>query len=728
MIAPSEPPTPLSAGASLEDLATLGKNDVLGKLPVRDLGALLERLDQVAVHAGNLVVREGDEGDDMFFILEGSARATRKALELRRMGPGDHFGELALLGTRRRAASIEAITTLRLARLSRARFHSIVTTQSTLALHLLQALVTTISDDLAAMTDNLGLLLRERSVPRRTEVRVRRGDTVEPVATGTLVKALVPADVDGATVVAAFVDQKPLSLDTPLVSDATIAPITLADHEGRDVFRRSLGLLLLEAANVVAPNRQVRIGPSLSDGQVVSSAMPTLELQAIAPVIQRVMMQLIERDVPFREELWSVEEARAHFAERGWADAAALLHAWRNDTVPLVSCGEVYALSARPLLTSAGGLGGFSLSPHPDGLLLDFGPSVRRHLPARDDTHADPLEVERATPRFNGEMAREHRAWLGGLGIRDVGTYNEFCVAGEVPRLTRVAEGFHEKRIGKLADDIAARRDKLRVICIAGPSSSGKTTLIKRLTVQLEIDGFQPLELSLDDYYVDRAKSPRDANGDYDFEAFEAIDSALLRQHLARLLVGEAVNTAHYDFLLGKSLPDGGKELQLEERSVLLVEGIHGLNPALFADVADASQVFRLFVHPATTLPFDRLSYVAPADLRLLRRIVRDRHGRGYSAADSILRWPSVRRGERVHIYPYQSRADAVFDTALAYEISVLKVYADRYLLEVPQDHPAFATAYRLRHLLDRFVTIYPDHVPPTSVLREFIGGSGFEY
>jgi uridine kinase len=297
-----------------------------------------------------------------------------------------------------------------------------------------------------------------------------------------------------------------------------------------------------------------------------------------------------------------------------------------------------------------------------------------------------------------------------------------------VVQLLRVAEGFHEKKISRIADTIAASRERLRLIAIAGPSSSGKTTFIKRLTVQLQINGLNPMGLSLDDYYTDREKTAKDADGQYDFEALEALDLQLLQDHVRRLLAGETVKMAKYDFKTGKSHPNGGAELSLKPGDLLLMEGIHGLNPGLLGTIPRADQLFRVFVHPATSLPFDRLSRVSPTDLRLLRRIVRDRHGRGYSAADNIARWPSVLAGERKHIFPFHGEADVVFDTALIYEPSVLKVYAERYLLEVPADHPSFATAFRLRHLVDRFVAIYPDHVPPTSLIREFIGGSGFEY
>jgi uridine kinase len=227
---------------------------------------------------------------------------------------------------------------------------------------------------------------------------------------------------------------------------------------------------------------------------------------------------------------------------------------------------------------------------------------------------------------------------------------------------------------------------------------------------------------------VDREKTVRDESGDYDFEALEALDLGLLQRTVGRLLAGELVATPRYDFKTGRSHQQGGPTLGLRQGDVLMLEGIHGLNPGLLGEIPLAGQVYRVFIHPATTLPFDRLSRVSATDLRLLRRIVRDRHQRGYGAAENILRWPSVQRGEQRHIFPFQGEADAIFDSSLIYEPAVLKVYAERYLLEVPQSHPAYATAYRLRLLIDRFVSIYPDHVPPTSMIREFIGGSGFEY
>jgi len=317
--------------------------------------------------------------------------------------------------------------------------------------------------------------------------------------------------------------------------------------------------------------------------------------------------------------------------------------------------------------------------------------------------------------------------WLGALGITSVGALNHACVNGEISQLIRVSEGFHEKRIGAIADDIRDRRQDVRVVCIAGPSSSGKTTFIQRLEVQLEVNGIRPSGLSLDDYFLDRERTPRDEMGQSDYESLGALDVHLLGGHLKDLLDGRSVKTARFDFSSGKSDPQGGKEIRLGNDQVLLLEGIHGLNPRLLATVP-SERVFRIFSCPLSEPPFDSLTRVHASDVRLLRRIVRDRHSRGTNAAESIVRWPSVRAGERRNIFPFQHHADAVFDSALSYELNVLRVYAERYLLEVPQDHPAYTTSFRLIRLLDRFVTIYPDHVPPTSILREFIGGSGFRY
>jgi uridine kinase len=721
-------PLPFEYGKRLDDLEVLARSQLLRAMSIQEVSTFLDLLDQVALEPGTCIFREGDEGDFMFFVLEGSARLRRGQLELRPVGPGEHFGELALLGGTKRAATVEAHTTMRLARLSRSRYSSLATNHPRIALHFTQALASFLGDELVAMTDSVGLLAYQRSLPRQIEVNVSRGPDRLVVGTGTLAGTLLARELGGHMVVAATLNKKPASLETALVADVELGALTLGDMEGRAIYRRSAALVLLEAARRAAPDVELRMGSPLENGQVVRVARPAADSAALASSLLSMMNRIVSDDAPLREEVWQIEEARTELTERGWLDAAALLPSRREAMVSLLTCGQTFALGLGPVVPRASYLSGFSVVPHPAGLLLRLGEPVDRAMPTHHGACVDPLVQETTTPRYGGEMTRSGRGWLDGLGVKSVGQFNEVCVSGRVDELIRVAEGFHEKWIGRIADAVAARREQVKVIVIAGPSSSGKTTFIKRLTTQLRVDGIRPSEVSLDDYYVDRDKTVKDENGEYDFEAFEALDADLLKAQLARLLNGELVKTAKYDFVLGKSFASGGKELRLEPGDVLMLEGIHGLNPALVAGAVPPEAMFRIFVHPATTLAFDRASVLPADDLRLLRRIVRDRHARNYTAADTILRWPSVRRGELCHIYPFLPNADVVFDSSLVYEMSVLKTYAERYLLEVPSTHAAYTTAFRLRNLIDQFVAIYPNHVPPTSVIREFIGGSGFEY
>ena len=706
-----------------DPFAALAGSPLLGRLDGPERQRLLACLEVRELPPKTRVHGDGDAGKHLYFILAGTATLRRAELALRKLGPGDSFGELALLGARHRGEIVTSDGALALARLSAACWADLERTEPHLAAKVAVGVAAALAAEIAQLTGDMGLLLRGRSLPRAQEVVVRVAGEERHVRTGTRLSDILPAEVDGAVVVAGLLGQKPVSLSTPVVTEVSVAPLTVSHWEGRQIYAHSLGLLLLEAAHQVAPHLTVRMGPSRGTHQVVNvQGDGAGDHAALAERIADAMRKLAALDAPFRLEYWAADEAQKWFREHGWDDAARLLRIRRQATVRLVSCGEVYALSMGPLLPTTGRLLGFRLLPHDDGLALELG----KVDPRNGGGHR--AAAAAATPSGGGDMPAEHQRWLAAMGVTSVGAFNDLCISGQVSQLIRVAEGFHEKRIGHTADEIAAARERVRIISIAGPSSSGKTTFIKRLTVQLQIDGVNPVGISLDDYYVDREKTPRGPSGDWDFEALEALDLGLLQEHVRRLLAGEAVTTARYDFLSGTSRSDGGPTIQLRPGDVLMLEGIHGLNPDLLGAIPRPGEVYRIFIHPATTLPFDRLTRVSATDLRLLRRIVRDRHQRGYGAAENIVRWPSVQTGEREHIYPFQGEADAVFDAALVYEPAVLKVYAERYLLEVPQDHPAYATAHRLRYLVDRFVSIYPDHVPPTSLVREFIGGSGFEY
>ncbi len=704
-------------------LAALSRGRLMARLAPAEREALLAHAELRRLPARTRVHGDADAGRHLYLVLEGEALWRKEHQPLRRLGPGDHFGELAPLGQRHLGEVVTSDGPLTVACLTPAAFDVLTRQAAPVALKLALALADDLGREVARLTGDLGVALHGRTAPRASTVKVTVLGAVREVATGTRLRELLPAEHDGALVVAGLLGERPVSLQTPVHTDTAVAPLTLSHWEGRQIYVQSVGLLLLEAAQAEAPLLRIRMGPSRGPVQVVQIEGDGAGTAAdLAERLLLAMRRHADADAPYRLEAWATDEARAWFQQRGWTDAVKLLRLRRQATVRLSSCGQCYALTMGPLLPSTGLARGFTLAPHPEGLALGLGERDPRLRGRRPPAPAAP-------PRDrDGDMVAEHQRWLAAMGIDSVGALSEACIDGRVTQLIRVAEGFHEKRISRIADQIAAARDRIRVISIAGPSSSGKTTFIKRLTVQLQIDGVNPVALSLDDYYVDRERTPRDEKGDWDFEALEALDLARLQDDVRRLLAGEAVRTPRYDFKAGKSLPQGGHELQLRPGDALMLEGIHGLNPALLGDIPGPGELFRVFIHPATSLPFDRLSRVSTTDLRLLRRIVRDRHQRGYQAAENIARWPSVQAGEREHIFPFQHEADAVFDSSLVYEPAVLKIFAERYLLEVPPDHPAYPTAHRLRYLVDSFVSIHPEHVPPTSLVREFIGGSGFEY
>jgi uridine kinase len=698
-------------GERHSDAAVLRRNSLLAPLVADDVVALLQHLEIVAVAPGMTPLPDATM-DALWFVLEGRIRVMRTGAEEVELLPGSDFGALSLAAVGAQPTRILALTAARLARLTHRQFEALARVRPSAAFDLSRSLLA-----------RIGRELLELRVRTEESARHAGGVTGAAASTGCEVRAadLVAREVDGALVVAAMLDRQAIPLDRMLPADAPVTPITTRTWEGREIYRRTAGLVLLEAARLIACG-PVQLGPSITSARVVLVAGGT-DPVALADQLGRTMRDLIGRDLPVREERWNLERAIEAFSRQGSEDAVKLLAFWQEPVVSVAICGGVVALSPGPMLPRTGMLGDVNVLPHPQGLVLDFGSVIRRELPK---VPSSTRVMELRAPRYGADMTRLGQGWLEAMGTTSVGRFNEACVSGKVKELIHVSEGFHEKRFAIIADEIK-RRDDVRIIAIAGPSSSGKTTFIKRLKVQLQVNGLRPVELSLDDYYVDRERSPRDATGAYDFEVIEALDRRLLDDQVRRLLAGEPVSVARFDFALGKSRPDAGPRTSLGPSGVLLVEGIHALNPTLLESTS-ARQTFKIFVHPATAISFDHLSIFEPADVRLLRRIVRDRHQRACPAADNLARWPSVRRAERVHIFPFQGEADAVFDTSLAYEVSVLRIYAERYLLEVPRAHPEFSAAYRLRHLLSSWVPIHPDHVPPTSILREFIGGSGFSY
>ena len=519
--------------------------------------------------------------------------------------------------------------------------------------------------------------------------------------------------------VAALLNRRLVSLERPLPDGAVVQVVTRDDPEGLRVVRRSTCLLLYEAFRRIAPKARVISGQTFGPWyyfDVLDAEEPVADLVVRA---QKEMERLRAEDLRFDVQRLPTDEAVARFAREGREDRQALLRTWWHESVRVVSAGGYLDIRHGQVVPSAGYLPPFALHPYAQGFVLGFAAGG----PAAPD-------LAQAPPLMKGLLSiyQETKAWYRVLGVANVGDLNRVCTTNEYRHLISVAEGFHEKKIAAIADRIAGCSGKARLILVAGPSSSGKTTFTKRLAVQLMVAGLHPVALSVDDYYIDRDRTPLDENGKPDFEALEAVDLALFNEHLGRLLAGEEVRTPRYEFLTGhRADPDRWRTMKLSECDVLIVEGIHGLNQRLSAAVP-ADHKFRIYVSALTQLSLDDQNRLSTSDARLLRRTVRDRIYRGHTAATTIATWPSVRRGEERHIFPYQESADAMMNTALVYETAVLKVYAQRFLLEVPTDHPSFPEAYRLLKFLEMFVPVFPDRVPQNSILREFIGGSIFQY
>jgi len=567
------------------------------------------------------------------------------------------------------------------------------------------------------------LVFPEPDLPRTETIKVViEGETIE-AANGVSASNLLPHEVRGALVVAATIDRHVAPLSTRITTDCTLSAVTIATVEGRRIYRRSLCLLTIEAAHLAHPTIRLHAGPSIGFGQLLH-VEGVSDLEDYALDVSRSLETVVEEGLDLREEWWSVADARRHFVDEGCDRAARLLDHYRQRAVPLVTYGDRLAFSIGALMPSSHPFAGATLRAHGEDLLL-LPPSIGREPVAEGGSCADETRwqsIAEASADHVTRITAVPKQWMKPFGLTSLADLNRHGIDGTLGELIRVAEGAHEKKISHIADQIIDGERMSHLICLAGPSSSGKTTSKHRLEIQLRVAGVTPVGISLDDYFVNRDDTPRDEAGVFDFESFDALRTDLLQEQLGRLLAGEEVQMASFDFLTGSSDPQGGATLQLGEQDVVILEGIHALNPRLL-DSLPSSDVFRVFVAPMTSLPIDDLTRLPASDIRLLRRIIRDRAHRGLTAADTIERWASVRRGERRHIFPHQGLADAVFDTSLIYEPAVLKVHAERCLLEVPKEHSSYPAAYRLLQLLDLYVASGDEDVPATSLLREFIGG-----
>lgn len=548
----------------------------------------------------------------------------------------------------------------------------------------------------------------------RSDVQVRFADgRVFCAPAGTRLEAFVRKATlpQQPPAVAAVVNGRLAELGEPLIADVDVEAVSMASEAGMRIYQRSLVLLLQVAARELFHARII-VDHSLTFGGLycrVRDRDPFTEVE-LAQIESR-MRQIVAEDAPITHETMRLEDAIAFFTELGDNAQVRLLSQSDLKQVTLhVLRGVKEYFFGGYLVPSCGYLKHFAVRPFPPSFALQY---PQRHRP-------NGLEPAKLSPKITS-VFREYGQWLSLLGVSDAGALNEALKHGRAREIVLVAEALHTQRIAEIASNVVARRGQVRLIAIAGPSSSGKTTFARRLTIQLLANGLRPFPLSLDDYFMARDETPRDAKGNLDFENLHALDLALFNAQLLALMNQERVTLPHYNFANGER--EDGPAVTLSPDHVLLIEGIHGLNPSLVPQIPP-ERIYRIYISALTQLKLDRLNRITTTDTRLVRRIVRDARTRGYTAAETIARWGSVQRGEDRNIFPYQEQADIMFNSALAYELAVIRTMAEPLLRQVEPGVPEYIEARRLLTFLEWFHPGDPALVPENSILREFIGGS----
>ena len=514
--------------------------------------------------------------------------------------------------------------------------------------------------------------------------------------------------------VSARVNNKVEGMHYRVYNSKDVEFLDMTTASGSRAYTRTLFFVLCKAVQDIYPATDVVIDIPVSNGFYVDIRLGRPVVDEDVNIIRRRMQEIIDARMPIRRFTVPTEDAITLFQEKGDVEKVKLLKTSGSIYTTYYKIGEYVDYYYGTLLTNTSQLYLFGLEKYYDGMLLRI-PSV---------SNPDELgEMTRQDKMF--DIFKEHHRWQEILGIRTVGDFNQAIEAGHATDIINISEALQEKKLAKIAEDIAQRKG-VKLVLLAGPSSSGKTTSCKRLSIQLAVNGLKPLQISLDDYFVDRDKTPKDENGEYDFESIYALNLDLLNDQFNALFRGEEVDLPKYDFPSGKSIKSG-KKLKLEPNNVLVVEGIHALNPELTAHIPE-EQIYRVYASALTTILLDNHNYIPTTDNRLLRRIIRDYKYRGVSAQETIHRWPSVRAGENKWIFPFQENADAMLNTAMLYELSVLKMQAEPLLQQVPENCEEYAEAYRLLKFLKYFKGIPYNNLPPTSLLREFLGGSSFHY
>ncbi len=514
-----------------------------------------------------------------------------------------------------------------------------------------------------------------------------------------------------AQLIAAVVNGDLRELTYPINIESRVIPVTMSDPDGARIYRRSLTFLLEMAFTDLFPDATLFVDHAVASGGYycqVTGHQPLSESEIGALKVH--MQELVKSNLPFERMEVPIKEAIEYFHSRGYEDKVRLLSYRKKNYLTLYRLSERMDYHHGYMVPSTGYLKWFDLMFTEGGFTLRY---PRRHKPNEILPMPD-------YPRLLGTFL-QYGDWLAKLGIENVGALNNAIQSGRSDQIVLVSEAFHENNLARIANQVVDQLDSSRIILIAGPSSAGKTTTSRRLTVQLLALGVSPFPLELDNYFLDRDKTPLGEDGKPDFEAIEALDLPLLAENLSRLTRGEEVQLPRYNFKTG--LREDGELIRLKNGQPIILEGIHGMDPRLIPESL-SSKAFRIYVSALTQLNLDRHNRVSTTDTRLIRRIVRDARERGYTAAQTIGRWESVRRGEKRHIFPFQENANVMFNSALAYELAALKPFAEPLLRQVPYGTPEYIEAKRLLAFLEWFLPLDIDLVPETSIVREFLGGS----
>lgn len=518
--------------------------------------------------------------------------------------------------------------------------------------------------------------------------------------------------------VSAKVNNKVESLDFRVYYNKDIEFLDITSSSGMRTYVRSLFFILVKAVEELYPQGSISLEHPISKGYFCKLHIDrTIGLDDVQRIKQK-MQEIIAADIPYTRTESHTEEVVRLFEKRGMMDKARLLDTYGQLYSYYYQLGDTMDCYYSSLVPSTGYIRLFDIVKYYDGLLL--------RIPSREN----PTKLEEVVKQEKMlEVFQEYHRWNQILGISTVGDLNVACNHGHATDLINVSEALQEKKIAQIADEITHRNQdgqRVKLVLISGPSSSGKTTFSKRLSIQLMTNGLKPYPISLDDYFVNRNDTPLDENGKHDFESLYAVDLPFFEEQLTTLLNGGEVELPRYNFTTGKR-EMSGKKLRIDEHMILIIEGIHALNPALTPHIPNENK-YKVYVSALTTILLDNHNYIPTTDNRLLRRIIRDYKYRSYSAEETIARWPSVRAGEEKWIFPYQENADAMFNSALLFELAVLKDYVEPVLRKVPNRCPEYSEAHRLLRFLNYFVSVQDKELPPTSLLREFLGGSSFQY